>query len=46
MEFIFKKGDKVYLLYSNIKIKRLNNKFDYKKLGLFKINKTIEIVNY
>ena len=30
-------GDKVYLLYRNIKTKRLNDKLDYKKIRLFKI---------
>ena len=40
------KGDRVYLLRKNIKIKRLNNKLDYRKLGLFKINKKIGTVSY
>ncbi len=31
----FEKGDKVYLLYKNIIIKRSNDKLDFKKLGLF-----------
>lgn len=34
---ILKKENKVYLVRKNINIKRLNNKFDYKKLKLFKI---------
>ena len=42
----FKEGDKVYLFKKNIKIKRLNNKLNYKKLGLFKINKKIRFINY
>jgi hypothetical protein len=29
------KGDKVYLLYKNIKTRQLNNKLDYKKIRLF-----------
>ena len=41
-----KKGDKVYLLRRNVKIKRLSNKLDYRKLGLFKINKVKGLVNY
>jgi hypothetical protein len=41
-----KEGDKVYLFRKNIKIKRPNNKLDYKKLGLFKINKRVGSMNY
>jgi hypothetical protein len=41
-----KKENKVYLLYKNIKIKRLNNKLDYKKLGLFKIKKKLLDTNF
>jgi hypothetical protein len=41
-----KKGDKVYLLRKNIKIKRLSTKLDFKKLGLFEILKEIRLVNY
>ncbi len=33
----FKEGDKVQLLYKNFKSRRLSKKFDYVKLGLFKI---------
>lgn len=42
----FKKGDKVYLLRRNIKIKRLSDKLDYKKLGLFKILEKVSTSNY
>jgi hypothetical protein len=42
----FKEGDKVYLFRKNIKIKWPSNKLDYKKLGLFKIDKKIGSVNY
>ncbi|KAK3401505.1 hypothetical protein B0T20DRAFT_337680, partial [Sordaria brevicollis] len=38
---IFKEGDKIYFLRRNIKIKRPNNKFDFKKIKLFKIIKKI-----
>ena len=48
-----KRGDKVYLLRHsanskllNIDIKRLSNKLDFKKLGLYKIKKAIELVNF
>ena len=34
------------LIQKNIKTKQLNNKLNYKKLKLFKINKVIEIINY
>ncbi|UQC78026.1 uncharacterized protein CLUP02_03500, partial [Colletotrichum lupini] len=34
-----KKGDSTYFFYYNIKIKRLSNKLDYKKLKLFEIIK-------
>ena len=46
MEPLLKEGDKVYLLYKNIKTKRLSNKLDFKKLGPFRILKKIRIVNY
>jgi hypothetical protein len=38
-ELTLKKRDKVYLLRRNIDIKRLNSKFDFKKIGSFKIKK-------
>jgi hypothetical protein len=46
MEPILEKGDKVYLLRRNINIKKLSDKLDYKKLGLFKISKVVGLVNY
>ncbi|KAK1454525.1 hypothetical protein CMEL01_16684, partial [Colletotrichum melonis] len=42
----FKKGDSTYLLYYNIKIKRLSNKLNYKKLKLFEIIKKVLLINY
>ena len=41
-----KDGNKVYLLRKNIRTKRPSNKLDYKKLGLFKIEKKIRSINY
>jgi len=41
-----KKGDKVYLLRRNIKIKRSSDKLDHKKLGPFKIEKVLSLINY
>src|SRR5271166_5175743 len=41
-----KKGDKVYLLKCNINTKQLSDKLDFKKLGLYKIKKAIELVNF
>lgn len=41
-----KKGDKIYFLQKNIRIKRPNSKLDFKKLGLFRITEQIRIVNY
>ncbi len=46
MKLILKEKYKVYLIYKNIEIKRLNNKLHQKKLSLFKINKFISLVNY
>ena len=43
---ILKEKNKVYLLRNNISTKRLSNKLDYKKLGLFKILKAKGLVNY
>ena len=43
---MLKKGDKVYLFRKNIKIKRLSNKLNYKKLGLFKIKEIKRLINY
>jgi hypothetical protein len=42
----FERGDKVYLLRRNIKIRRLSDKLDYKKLRPFKIKNVISEVNY
>jgi len=42
----FKEGSIAYLLRRNIKIKRLSNKLNYKKLGLFKIEKKLGLVTY
>src|SRR5271165_6753698 len=41
-----KKGDKVYLLRCNINTKRLSDKLDFKKLGLYKIKRAIGLVNF
>ena len=41
-----KERDRIYLLRRNIKTKRLSDKLDYKKLGLFKIIRVIKGVNY
>ena len=41
-----KKGDKVYLLKRYIYIRRLNNKFNFKKLGLFKVKRKVLTLNY
>ncbi|KAM4057840.1 integrase core domain-containing protein [Hirsutella rhossiliensis] len=43
---IFQEGDMVYLVRRNIKTKRPSNKLDFKKLGPFKVKKTISKVNY
>ncbi len=45
-ELSFKKRDKIYLFYKNIIIKQLNNKLDFKKLGLFIITYKILELNY
>ena len=42
----FKKGDKAYLLYKNIIIKRSNDKLDFKKLRPFTIVRKISVNNY
>jgi len=40
-----KKGDKVWLLYKNLKLRRLSKKLDYVKIGLFKIiAKILEVI--
>ena len=43
---LLEKGDKVYLLRKNIKIKRISNKLDFKKLGLFEVLEKIGSVNF
>jgi hypothetical protein len=43
---VLKEGDKVYVVRRNIKIKRPNDKLDWKKIGLFKINKKLSDYNY
>jgi hypothetical protein len=40
------RGDKVYLISRNLRIKRLNKKLDFKKLRPFKINECISQFNY
>jgi len=40
-----KKGDKVWLLYKNFKLRQLSKKLDYVKIGLFKIVvKILEVI--
>ena len=46
MEPTFKKGDKIYLIRRNIKIKRLSDKLNHKKIRLYKIKKIKSLVNY
>lgn len=41
-----KRGEKVYLLHRNIKIKRLSQKLDYQKIRLFVIIEKLGLVNY
>jgi hypothetical protein len=41
-----KKGEKVYLLYQNIKIKQLSQKLDHQKIRLFIIKEKLGPVNY
>ena len=45
-EHSYKEEDKEYLLQQNIKTKKPSNKLDFKRLGLFKIKKVIEKLNY
>ncbi len=40
------KGDKVYLISRNLRIKRLSKKLDFKKIGLFKVKERISDNNY
>jgi len=41
-----KKGDKVWLLYKNFKLRQLSKKLDHVKIGLFKIIEKISEVIY
>ena len=45
-KLILEEGDKVYLLYKNIKTKQLSDKLNYKKIGLFYITKKLLEVNF
>lgn len=40
------RGDKVYLISRNLRIKRLSRKLDFKKIGLFKIEEKVSTSNY
>ena len=40
------KGDKVYLISQNLRIKRLSKKLDFKKIRLFKVEERISDNNY
>jgi len=42
----FKEGGIAYLLRRNIKIRRLSDKLNFKKLRLFKIEKKLGLVTY
>jgi hypothetical protein len=42
----FEKGEKVYLLYKNIKTKQLSTKLNHQKLGPFKIKEQLGPVGY
>jgi hypothetical protein len=41
-----KRGEKVYLLYRNIKMKRPSQKLDYQKIRPFIIKEKLGLVNY
>jgi len=45
-ELTFKKRDKVYLLQENLRTKKLSNKLNSLKVGLFNVLKQIGLVNY
>ncbi|EGZ78118.1 hypothetical protein NEUTE2DRAFT_51229, partial [Neurospora tetrasperma FGSC 2509] len=45
-ELRFKEGDKVLLSIRNLRIKRLNKKFDNRRVKLFKIKKKISNIVY
>ncbi len=40
------RGDKVYLISRNLRIKRLSKKLNFKKIGLFKVEERISDNNY
>ena len=42
----FKEKNRVFLLYKNIKTKKLSRKLNYIKIKLFKIFKVVSLVNY
>ena len=42
----FREKDLVYLLRRNIKIIRLSDKLDLKKIGLFKVKRNIRNINF
>jgi len=41
-----REGDLVYLLRRNVKIIRLSDKLDLKKIGLFKVKRNIRNINF
>jgi hypothetical protein len=45
-ELTLSRGDLIYLLWKNIKIKRLSTKLDYTKLGSYKIRKVLSFLTY
>jgi hypothetical protein len=46
IELTFKEGDKVYLLQANLRIKKLSNKLNSLKVGLFIVLAKTRPVNY
>jgi hypothetical protein len=42
----FREGDLVYLLRRNIKIIKLSDKLDLKKIGLFKVKRNIRDISF
>ena len=42
----FKRGDKVYLLFQNLKTKQPSRKLNYVKIRPFRIKEVIGLVNY
>ena len=45
-EHSYKEKNKIYLLQQNIKTKRLSDKLDFKRLGLFRIKKVVGELDY